>query len=231
MRHSSPLRTGVPTATPSSPWRSRALALLLLAGLPGAGHAASPLFSEDFGKTELGKLPDGFLVLDGQFGAQADGNAHFLELPGAPLDTFGVMFGPGGKEDWGAQASFHGTSQGRRSPVFGISVNGVGGYRAQVAPAKKALELLKGDAVVASVPFSWESGSWTIVRVEVRKVGDAAWKVQGKAWKNGTPEPAAWMVTWNETEAPIAGRPAAWGKPFAGTPIRFDDFKVWPAEK
>lgn len=194
-------------------------------------RAAAPSFQQDFQQVEVGKLPDGFLVLEGQFAVREDGAQRFLELPGSPLDSFAVMFGPGGKDDWGAQARFQGTGQGRRFPVFGVSVNGVGGYRIQVSPAKKAIELLKGDETMASASFAWESGAWTQVRIQVRKAGEGLWKIEGKAWKDGTPEPAAWMVTWEEKESLIAGRAAVWGKPFAGTAIRFDDLKLLPADK
>jgi hypothetical protein len=214
----------------SNRFRSTA-AVLLVVGSVLTGRAAAPLFSEDFSKVEVGGVPDSFLVLDGQFAVREEGGNRFLELPGAPLETFGVMFGPARGEDWSAQARIHATGKGRRFPVFGVSLNGVGGYRVQVAPAKNAIELLKGDDIMASAPLVWENGTWTLVRVQVRKVGDSAWKVEGKAWKEGTAEPAGWAVAWDERETPVAQRAAVWGKPFSGTPIRFDDLKIVAVEK
>lgn len=210
-----------------------AIALILALALanPPTSRGAAPLFEEDFSQREPGKLPDSFLVLDGSFAVKAEGSERFLELPGSPLESFGVMFGSASQENWGAQARFWGTSQGRRFPVFGLSINSVGGYRIQVAPAKKAVELLKGDLLQASAPFDWQSGTWTLLRIQIRKTAEGAWRVEGKAWKNGSPEPAAWTVAWDEKETPINGRAAIWGKPFSGTPIRFDDLKVLPAEK
>ncbi|MBL9134739.1 MAG: hypothetical protein JNK85_02675 [Verrucomicrobiales bacterium] len=198
---------------------------VLIAALRG-WSASTPDFREDFSKLPTGKLPDTFLVLDGQFAVREEASDRFVELPGAPLETFGVMFGPARKENWGAKARIQGTGQGRRFPVFGLSLNGVAGYRLQVAPAKKALELLKGDEVRATSPMTWESGMWTVLRVQIRKAASGGWVVEGKAWKDGSPEPASWMVTWNETEEPVNGRAAVWGKPFSGTPLRFDDFEV-----
>lgn len=203
--------------------------LLLLAGALAVG-GAEPLFREDFSKLPVGAPPDAFLILEGQFEVkEGDGN-RFLELPGAPLESMGIMFGPAKQEDWSAQARFSGTGQGRRFPVFGVSVNGQSGYRVQVTPARKALELFKGEESKASVPFEWTQAGWTHLRVQIRKVG-AAWKVEGKAWKEGAAEPAAWMISWEETETPIPGRVAVWGKPFSGTPIRFDDLMILPATK
>ncbi len=196
-----------------------------------SANAAEPLFSEDFSKTEPGKLPEPLLRLDGDFVVKEEAGNRFLELPGSPLDSFGVMFGPGRKENWGAQARILGTAQGRRFPVFGVSINTVGGYRVQVAPAKKLIELLKGDDTVATASFTWESGSWTQVRVQIRKSTDGKWRVEGKAWKDGSPEPAAWGISWEESEVPVTGRAAVWGQPFSGTPLRFDDLKVVAASE
>lgn len=133
------------------------------------------------------------------------------------LESFGAMFGPSAKEDWSAEARFLATGQGRRFPVFGVSVNSVAGYRVLVSPAKRAIELFKGDEVRASAPFAWESGSWTQVRVRIRKTGPGAWEVEGKAW-DGTPEPEGWLVAWDETEEPVTGRAAVWGAPFSERP-------------
>lgn len=211
--------------------------MLLLAGwlaargAVGGVGAVEPLSTEDFSQIEVGKVPDSFLILEGQFGVREEAGNRFLELPGAPLESFAAIFGPASKDENAAQARFFGTGQGRRFPVFGLSVNGVGGYRLQVSPAKKAIEILKGDQVATSAPFTWESASWTQLRVQLRKAGDGVWKIEGKAWKEGTPEPAEWTITLEEKETPVAGRPAVWGKPFSGTPIRFDDLRVLPVEK
>lgn len=201
----------------------------ILVGAPGIAAAADLAFREDFSRLPVGDLPDSFLVIEGGFAVKEEDGNRFIELPGAPLETYSVMFGPAHLENWSGQARFHATLKGRKFPVFGLSLNGAGGYRLRVVPAKKAVELVKGDNVLAQAPFDWESGSWTLLRIQLRKSGDAAWTVEGKAWKEGTPEPATWMVTWQDTQKPIAGRAAIWGLPFAGTPIRFDDLQLSPS--
>jgi len=202
----------------------------LASGLLAQG--AKPLYENDFEKTELNKVPDDFLVLDGQFAVKEEGGNKFLELPGAPLDTFGVLFGPTEKEGNGVSARIFGTGKGRRYPTFAVGLNGQGtsAYKLQVTPAKKALELFKGDEVKASVLHEWQSGAWTRLRLQVRKVKDGGWKVEGKAWKDGDKEPSAWMVSFDEKEQPVAGRASIWGSPYATTPIRFDDLLVYPAK-
>jgi hypothetical protein len=193
-------------------------------------QAAAPEFTEDFSKSEVGKAPAEFLILDGRFAVREEDGNKFLELPGAPLESFGAMFGPSHKENWGAQARFHATSKGRKYPVFAISLNGFAGYRLTLAPAKRAVEIQKGDQIVASAPYEkWKSGAWTLLRLQVRKDGET-WKVEGKAWPEGEQEPADWTINFTEKEEPLAGRPAVWGMPFSGTPIRFDDLKIFATE-
>ena len=205
--------------------------LVLLTGLAFGAFAqqAKPLYENDFEKAALDKVPDDFLVLDGQFAVKEEGGNKFLELPGAPLDTFGVLFGPTEKEGTAVSARIFGTGKGRRYPTFAVGLNGQGtsAYRLQVSPAKKALELFKGDEVKATVPFEWQSGAWARLRLQVRKVKDGQWKVEGKAWADK--EPSAWLVSFDEREQPVAGKASIWGSPYATTPIRFDDLKVTSA--
>src|SRR6266511_5103377 len=185
-----------------------------------------PLYENNFEKAELDKVPDDFLVLDGQFAVKEEGGNKFLELPGAPLDTFGLLFGPTEKEGTAVYARILGTGKGRRYPTFAVGLNGQGNsaYRLQVSPAKKALELFKGDEVKASVPYEWPSGTWTRLRLQLRKMKDGEWKVEGKAWTEK--EPSAWLVAFDEKEQPVAGKASIWGSPYATTPIRFDDLQV-----
>jgi len=188
------------------------------------------LYQNDFSKGEIGKLPDEMLLLDGGFAVQEVGGNRVLQLPGAPLDTFGVLFGPTEGANLALSARVHSTKKGRREPAFAIGLNGNAGFRLQVSAAKKLLELYKGDDVMAKEPFTWESDSWTMLKLQVRKVKDGEFAVEGKAWKQGTPEPEAWLVTYTEKtdpgKEPIPGRASIWGNPFAGTPIDFDDVAV-----
>ncbi len=193
-----------------------------------AADAPKPLFSENFDAAAPGKLPAGFTSFAGDFKVVEDGGKKFLELPGAPLDTFGVLFGPSEKPPLGANAKFFATSTKRKMPAFGLSLGGVGGYRVQVSAAKGALEIFKADEGRASVPFAWTSGSWLALKIEVRAAG-SGWLVQGKAWTADAAEPAEWTIKFETPDAPPQGKAGVWGNPFSGTPIRFDDLVVAPA--
>ena len=203
---------------------SRCLLAFWLAAF--TAQAAEPLYKNNFEKTKIGEVPDDFLVLDGDFAVKQEGGNKYLELPGAPLDAFGFMFGPSARHGNEISARMFGTKKGRRYPVFGIALNGVNGYRLQVAPAKRAIELLKGSAVVAKVPFRWGGGEWLRLALWVEQTGDTEWTVSGKVWVDGKAAPAKPTITHKETKEPRNGKPSIWGSPYSGTPIRYDDIVV-----
>lgn len=184
------------------------------------------LYKNDFEKAKPGELPDEFMVMQGGFAVREEGGNRFLELPGAPLDSFSVQFGPAETENVALSARIHGTSRGRRYPTFGVGLNGVSGHRLQVSPAKKALELLKDEELKATVPFDWKPDTWTAMRLQVRKIGDGQWQIEGKAWPQDGTESKEWMIATTENEEPVSGRASIFGSPFSGTPIRFDDLRV-----
>jgi hypothetical protein len=188
--------------------------------------ATTVLYRQDFQGIPAEKMPDEFMVLSGEFLVKGDGTNQFLELPGAPLDSFAVQFGPAGKDNLSARARVFGTVKGRRAPTFGVGLGGVSGFKLQVSPAKKALELLKDQELKASVSFDWKSGAWTQLRLQIRQLKDGAWSVEGKAWSAGGPEPEAWTISYEEKEEPVSGKASVLGSPFAGTPIWFDDLVV-----
>ena len=228
-----PLRS---SATPSSlrlknrrtpPYPKTLSRFFLTLGLSAlTAHATEPLYQTNFEKTELGEVPDDFLVLDGAFAVKEQGGNKFLELPGAPLDAFGFMFGPSARHGNEGIARMFGTKKGRRYPVFGVALNGVNGYRLQVAPAKRAIELLKGSTVVAKVPFRWAGGEWLRLALRVEQTSDVEWTISGKVWVDGKAAPANPTITHKETKEPRNGKPSIWGSPYSGTPIRYDDIVV-----
>jgi hypothetical protein len=107
-----------------------------------------------------------------------------------------------------------------------VGLNGSGGYCLRVSPGKQALEIFKGEDSLTNTPLVWKSGSWTMLRLQVRPTAAQSWMVEGKAWEQGTPEPKDWTIAFEEKTAPIPGRPSLWGTPYSGTPIWFDDLKV-----
>ena len=212
--------------------RIKQTASALLIGLAALTlYAAEPLYQTNFEKTKNGEVPEDFLVLDGDFAVKQEEGNKYLELPGAPLDAFGFMFGPSARHGNEISARMFGTKKGRRYPVFGIALNGVNGYRLQVAPAKRAIELLKGSAVMAKVPFRWGGGEWLRLALRVEQTGAAEWTVSGRVWADGKKAPAKPTITHKETKEPRNGKPSIWGSPYSGTPIRYDDIVVKKSAK
>ena len=207
--------------------RIKQTASALLIGLAAlTTYAAEPLYQTNFEKTKTGEVPEDFLVLAGDFAVKQRNGHKYLELPGAPLDAFGFMFGPSARHGNESSARMFGTKKGRRYPVFGVALNGVNGYRLQVAPAKRAIELLKGSAVVAKVPFRWGGGEWLRLALRVEQTGAAEWTVSGRVWADGKKAPAKPTITHKEAKEPRNGKPSIWGSPYSGTPIRYDDIVV-----
>ena len=207
--------------------KSRLILIVLFAVLKSS---AEILYQNDFEKEEVGKVPADFMVLDGGFTVREEAGNKFLELPGAPLDSFAVQFGPTESTDVSVAARIYATGKGRRFPTFGVGLDGVAGYKLQAAPGKNAIELLKDQKVLASVSHDWKSGEWLNFRLQVRKAGDSAWKIEGKVWPPGANEPLAWMISADEKDEPLAGRPSVFGSPFSGTPIWYDDLRVEKAK-
>ena len=208
----------------------RAVVMAIFAASAMSSFAAEDkgkvFYQNNFSTNEVGKLPEEMLLLDGGFAVQEVAGNKVLQLPGAPLETFGVLFGPTEASGLAVSVRVHSTKKGRREPAFALGLNGNAGYKLQISAAKKLAELYKGDDVIASAPFTWESDSWTMLKLQVRKVKEGEFAIEGKAWKQGTPEPDKWTVTHTETTEPSAGRASMWGNPFAGTPIDFDDLVV-----
>jgi len=206
-----------------------ALLALGMAALSGQVCAADTvLFEENFNALPSGALPKGFLALAGEFSVVVEGEAHYLELPGSPLDTFGVLFGPASAEPCTLEGRFFGTKTGRKFPTFGLSLRGAGGYRLQVSPGKGQLEIYKGDDPLLGVPFAWQSGSWTQLKLSFRRQG-AGWIIEGSAWTEGGIAPTEPQIRLEVATDIAAGRAAIWGSPYSGTPVRFDDLR-WIAQ-
>src|SRR3954467_3516409 len=144
------------------------LVLVLSSGFitGSSGQSAKLPYENNFEKADLNKVPDDMLVLDGEFAVKEEGGNKFLELPGAPLDTFGIVFGPTQTNGVAVSARIFGTGKGRRFPTFAVGLNGATGLKLQVSPAKKLIELYSGEEVIATVPYTWESGTWTMLKLQ-----------------------------------------------------------------
>lgn len=203
-----------------------ALAVAGCAGMPRSDGGTALSFADE----NVGAVPEALMILKGRFRIAEDGGERFLELPGEPLDTFGAVFGPFAANGQSVRARVMGTPRGRRAPQIGVGLNGAGGFRLWLSPAKREVEISRGKRRLSSTPYAWTPGSWTRLAFSAAPRGDGAWIVRGKAWTDGEPEPEHWLVEAVDPDSPPPGRPSVWGIPYAGTPIRFDDLEAGPAD-
>jgi len=173
------------------------LCLLAVTGSRLRAADAKAVYENNFTAAAVGKVPDDMLVLDGGFAVQEEGGNKFLELPGAPLETYGVLFGPTEAAGLSIRASVQSTGKGRRFPTFAVGLNGVGGYKLQASPTKKLIELYKGEEVLTNAPLQWESGSWLLLRLQTRKVRTGRSGLKASAGSRAT-------------RSPRTGRSCAW---------------------
>ena len=204
--------------------------LFLLLGFaicaPMAGTAHAEAYRADFEDIEVGEVPNDFLVLDGEFGVTEVEGSRVLELQPFPLSTFTLLLGPAETENVSIQARFKADRQKKRTPVFGVGLSGIGGYRLQVNPAQDRIELLREEVVEVTASHSWKPDTWTTLLLRVIKDGEERWRIEGKAWPEGEEEPSDWMVSYHETEEPLSGRPSLWGIPYSGKTILFDEIAI-----
>jgi hypothetical protein len=209
------------------PMKSALISSLLSLGM--AVSAQVTVYQNDFEQAPVDSVPEDFLVLSGEFAVKTDGMGKWLELPGAPLDTFSLQFGPATNSGVCVTARVLGQAQKRRMPTFSVGLGGVAGYQLRVAPAKAMVELLKDTEVVSTIPFQWKAGEWTWLELQIRLSAPGEWVVEGRAWQ-GQAKPAAWAITYKTAAAPITGRASVVGCPFSGLPLRFDDLSLTTAE-
>ena len=189
-------------------------------------RANEMLFETDFESAQADSVPEELMVLAGQFSVRESGENRVLELPGNPPEDFGALFGPVESDGIAVRARIHSESTKRLAPRFGVGLCGVAGFRLLVAPGQNGLQLLKDQQVLVSAPFDWKSGTWIWLHLQVRKISEGKWIIEGRAWADGTPEPKDWSISFEVSEAPPAGKASIWGAPYSGKPILFDDLTV-----
>lgn len=183
---------------------------------------AAVLYTGDFSS---GQIEPDLFVLDGHFSVRKTETGNVIELASEPLKNFGALFGPNESTNVAVHARIRGDSAGRRHPAFAIGLGGVSGYLLRAAPAKRELVLTRHGEIVARAPFAFPADAWIHLQLQSRREGDQ-WRIEGRAWPEGSPAPDAWPLVHATPESPVTGRASIWGEPFAGKPIQFDQLRV-----
>ena len=188
----------------------------------------APLYTNNFDALPEGEVPKDILILNGEFTIKKIGDNTVLQLAADPLDTMGALVGPADKNEYTVTARIQSASTGKRFPEFGLGACGPGQVRLWLMPAVGELQLIHGDDVKRAARYDWKSGDWTRFKLQVTKSPDGKFKIQGKAWPDGKPEPQDWTLTTQAEEPPPPGRACLLSTPYSGTPTNFDDVVVTP---
>ena len=112
--------------------------------LPADSATTNPsVYFNNFEHAAKGKPGDEFTILNGDFSIREEAGNSFLELPGDPLDTFGLLFGPGDSPALDVSARIWADSAGKRLPEFGIGSNDTSGYKLWLWPANGTIDCAK----------------------------------------------------------------------------------------
>lgn len=173
-----------------------------------------------------GEPPKEVFVVDGTIKIAAREGNKAIVIDPAPITDASAQLAVSAAGNASIEASIFATKRGRSTPRFGVSVHGMSGYRLLVNPAKKALEIVKNDQTIATVPFTWTDGAWLKVKLEAKKGEGDAWSISGKAWAADAAEPAEALIKHDDKGLKGQGKCAIWATPFSGEPVFFDDIRI-----
>lgn len=200
--------------------------LLAAAALPAIGQEVKK-FDINCDAWTAGEVPAEVFVLDGKVSvAEKDGGKAIMIDPGTELVEASAQLGDSAAGNAVIQARVFASKKGRSSPRFGISVHGMSGPRLYVNPAKKQIELVRGDQTLVSAPFTWTSDAWLNLRLEVKKGEGDKWAVKAYAWPDKDTQPADAVLKHELSGLKGQGKCTLWATPYSNTPIYFDDLKI-----
>lgn len=202
-------------------------------GPAAAADAKLKEFNIDCNGWDEGVPPDDLFVVEGTIKIVTKDGSKAIMIDPVPIVDATAQIGDSAAGTSIIQAKVLASKKGRSYPRFGVSVHGLSGHRLFVNCAKKQLELIKSDEVVASAPYTWTSDAWTQIKLEVVLGADGNWQISGKAWPGDGQEPTDPQIKHQEPKDKIKGngKAAIWGTPFSELPIYIDEVKLKVATK
>lgn len=204
--------------------------LTLLTAIVGLtlSAGAQEVVSLDLAAAAIGPVSKELVfVVEGVWEVADKEGVKSLKILAEPISDANAQVGASAKGDASISTRVFATKQARSYPRFGVSVHGMSGYRLMVNGAKKQIELVKADEVVATAPFVWTSDSWVNLKLEAKREGaDGPWQVTASAWGEGA-EPATPLIS-HKDEAGMkgSGKCGLWGTPYSEQPIYFAEVKA-----
>ena len=202
------------------------MAALALAACFGAAQAQEA-FTVDLAAVPAGPLPkETLFVVEGAWEAAEHDGVKCLKIPGEPITDANAQAGPSAKGDAAVSARVFASKRARSYPRFGISVHGMSGYRLMVNAAKKQVELVKSDEVVATAPFEWASDTWVSLKLEAARQGqDGPWIISASAWTGAEAQAQPLLRHEDSSSMKGTGKCGLWGTPYSELPIFFAEVK------
>ncbi|MCP4847982.1 MAG: hypothetical protein GY899_08565 [Verrucomicrobiaceae bacterium] len=183
-------------------------------------------YGKDFQDGEIGVLPDGIMEIDGIFKVtKGEAGKKYLVMEKEPLTENAVILGPSVKGGATVSAKIRSYKKRRSYPRFAVGLHGISGFRLRVVPSKSAIELVKNEEPVMSVPFKWTPDEWTMLELDIALHGEN-WRVEGRVWSVGEKRPVKPTVAYLHKGSPGQGKASLWGTAYSGREIHFDDVQV-----
>ncbi len=143
-----------------------------------------------------------------------------------PLTEASIQLGKSLKGSGEVVARIKGIQKRRSYPRFGVALHGLSGFRLRVVPARKEIELVRGEEVIQSAPFEWSNEQWHFVQLRAQKLAGERWSISGWAWAEASKKPKSPLVEYISEVQRLQGKSSIVGTPYSGQPILFDDVVI-----
>ena len=168
-----------------------------LSGNARAKVARSIPWSENFESFAENSTPPGWVSMaSGQFAITTVDGTKALQKK--PLNTLfkrvRAFFGPTTLGDYTVTADVRAPTKRRQQADVGITAQT---YSLILYGTQQKLKLESWEPETerrVEKEFAWAPDTWQTLKLRVENLPGGAVKVQGKAWKSGTPEPAEWTI-------------------------------------
>ncbi|MCC7153623.1 MAG: PQQ-binding-like beta-propeller repeat protein [Bryobacterales bacterium] len=200
------------------------------AGLTGEARVrVAPVapWSENFESMPVGAPPLNWISAStGKYQVQEDGGGKILVKP--PDETIfrrmRVFFGPDDMANYTVEADVRAAERRRQLGDVGIIAQR---YALILFGNNQKLELQPWQPETTrtvSAPFEWKKDEWYHLKLRVENQDGGKVRVQGKAWKTGDAEPAAWNIDKVDPVGNREGSPGLFGDAQYG--VHYDNLKV-----
>lgn len=186
-------------------------------------------YEDDFESYAVGKAPPHWVsAVAGKYAvAELEGQKVLAKPPDETLfRRMRVFFGPNDLHDYTVECDVRAPERRRQMGDAGVTAQR---YSLILFGNTQKLELMPWQPETkrtVSASFKWEKDTWYRLKLRVENLPDGKVKVQGKAWKRGDAEPAAWLVERIDPIGNRQGSPGIFGDAQFG--VYYDNLKVVP---